>query len=134
LCTSHPKHVLNVHEFIRYGVASLVALVVDVGLLAALVSWAHVYYLLAALLSFVAGIIVTYVLSIAWVFKHRSFTGSRSKELMVFVAIGVVGLLFNELILWICTSFFGIHYLVSKGFSVIVVFLWNFTARKVTLF
>ncbi len=124
----------TVSELLRYGAASLLAFVVDTGLLFALTSGAHVPYLISAPIAFSAGIIITYTLSIQYVFVHRTFTHSKKKEFLFFVIIGIFGLLLNEYLLWVCTSIFGFYYLVSKFFSAFVVFAWNFLARKLLLF
>lgn len=120
-------------ELMRYGLASGAALVVDVGLLYALTSWVHVPYLISALAGFMAGLAIVYTLSVTWVFKKRALVDRRA-ELLIFGAIGVVGLGLNELILWTLTDGLGVYYLASKVVSVGVVFAWNFGARKYMLF
>ena len=123
----------TMREFIRYFAASAVALLVDAGILALLTSYAGVPYLISGAISFVFGIVVNYLLSIRWVFERRTF-GDARVEFALFFLIGIVGLFINELVLWFLTSHFGIYYLFSKGISVIIVFLWNFFARKFFLF
>ena len=123
----------SVHEFIRYFIASGVALLVDVGALTLLTSLFKVPYLYSGAIAFLLGLIVIYVLSISWVFGRRAFRDWRT-EFLVFALVGFVGLGLNELVLWILTGFFGLFYLYSKVASVIVVFTWNFSARKWLLF
>ena len=123
----------GLHEFIRYGFASAAALGVDTGLLWFLTEFAGFSYLLSGAISFTAGLIVIYFLSVFWVFADR-VVQSRAAEFAIFALIGLVGLGFNEAILYVFTSFFGVYYLFSKVASVIVVFTWNFAARKWVLF
>jgi len=42
----------------------------------------------------------------------------------------VVGLLFTEALLYIFTEWVHIHYMISKIIATIIVFFWNFFARK----
>ena len=121
------------HEFVRYFVASAIALAVDVGMLWLLTSVLGVPYLISAAISFALGIVIIYLLSIRWVFDARRMR-SAQVEFAAFLAIGIVGLIINEAILYVLTGVFGFFYLASKLASVFVVFTWNFTARKMMLF
>lgn len=123
----------NVREFLRYFGASLVALLCDAGSLALMTSVFHVPYLISAPIAFLFGLAIVYALSIYWVFERRDMQNPAA-EFGIFLVIGVVGLGVNELVLWIFTGLFGVFYLVSKVASVVVVFTWNFFARKYTLF
>lgn len=123
----------GVHEFIRYFVASLIALGIDIGSLWLLTSVFAVPYLLSGALAFVLGLITVYFLSVRWVFSKRMVRNPHL-EFALFALIGIIGLALNEAILWVLTGYFGFFYLLSKVASVIVVFSWNFAARKWLLF
>lgn len=123
----------NTREFVRYFAASLVALVVDAGSLALMTSVLGVQYLISGGVAFTLGLITVYVLSIRWVFETRHMR-SVWVEFLVFLIVGVIGLGINEGVLWLLTGVFGLFYLVSKIASVLVVFTWNFFARKALLF
>ncbi len=123
----------GLHEFVRYFVASALALLVDVGALTILTSVFGVPYLWSGAIAFIVGLIVIYILSTHWVFAHR-IVRSPLLEFGIFAGIGVVGLGINELVLWILTGGLGLFYLYSKMASVILVFTWNFAARKLFLF
>jgi putative flippase GtrA len=123
----------GIHEFIRYAVASAAALALDVGSLWLFVEMFHVPYLVSGAVAFLVGLTVIYILSVYWVFDARVLS-SRRAEFMLFALIGVIGLLLNEFMLWLFTERFGLFYMFSKLASVIVVFSWNFGARKWFLF
>jgi len=120
-------------QMFRYLMVAVVAFAVDFGLLFSLTHYGGVYYLISAAIAFSAGLAVNYSLSIRWVFSQRAMEDWR-KELAIFGAVGVVGLLLNELIIWACTEKVGLHYLVSKLISTGTVFFFNFGLRKVLLF
>lgn len=120
-------------ELFGYGVASAVALGVDMGILKALVSWAGWHYLVAATVSFTVGAVVAYMLSVKLAFGSRTVT-NRSVELLVFVALGVVGLLVNAAVIAVFVSFVGLAVLQAKLVAAVCTFLTNFTLRRALLF
>ncbi len=120
-------------QLFRYFLVGGTAFIVDFGLLWALVELYDLYYLMAAALSFIAGLITNYALSVRWVF-HERVLHSRVVEFSVFVIIGVVGLGLNEAIIGLATEWLQCHYIASKIISAAVVFFWNFLARKYLLF
>lgn len=127
-----PTHNVFIQLF-RYLFVGGTAFVVDFGLLWVLTEYCNLHYLLAAALSFIAGLITNYALSVRWVF-HERVLHSRVVEFSVFVIIGVVGLGLNEAIIWLITEWLRCHYIASKIISAVVVFFWNFMARKYLLF
>ena len=120
-------------QLFRYFFVGSAAFAVDFGLLWTLTDWCGVHYLLSAGISFAAGLTVNYMLSIWWVFNDHVLS-SRIVEFALFGLIGLIGLGLNEAILWGATELAGIHYLSAKIISTVVVFLWNFLARKFLLF
>lgn len=120
-------------QLIRYGLVSVVALVVDFGGMVLLVELLSVHYLVAATVSFTAGLIVNYVLSRLWVFNESRYR-SKAGEFIAFSLIGIVGLLLNNGIIWLSVEHVGMHYAVSKVIATGVVFFWNFGLRKIIVF
>ncbi len=123
----------HTHEFVRYLLASVLALAADVSALFLLTSVAGISYLLSGALAFTLGLVVIYLLSTRWVFTTRSMQ-SPLAEFGIFAGIGLVGLALNALVLWILTGWLGVFYLISKFASIVLVFAWNFSARKWMLF
>lgn len=120
-------------QLVRYFFVGGAAFAVDFGLLWVLTDVCGVHYLLSAILSFVAGLTVNYLLSVWWVFNVHALN-SRLEEFAAFGLIGVLGLGLNEAMIWCATEIMGLHYLTSKIVSAVVVFFWNFLARKYLLF
>jgi putative flippase GtrA len=87
-------------------------------------------YLLSSTLSFTLSAVVNYFLSVAWVFARRNKC-QRSTEVTIFVAVCFVALLLNDLFMWLFTSKLGLYYLTSKLVTVVIVFFWSYTARRV---
>jgi len=120
-------------EFARYFGASFVALAADFVVLVTLTEAFGVHYMAAATVSFMAGMAVIYLLSVRWVFKHRSLQ-DRRRELLIFLAIGVAGLGLNDAVIYGLTEYFASPYALSKVGACAVVFSFNFIARKAALF
>ena len=116
-------------QFIRYGFVGGIAAVVNIGMLYILTNILK-NYIIANILSFTMGLIVNYVLSKKFVFS-KEVEVSKLKEFLIYAVIGVVGLIFDTLLLWLFTDKIGIYYMVSKILSTIIVFVWNFVARKI---
>ena len=88
-------------------------------------------------LSFVAGLIVNYVISTFWIFKNSNVK-NKFVEFLSFAAIGAVGLLLTIAItkgfeVWLGdkTSWYQ---MIAKIISTGVSFFWNFFARKILLY
>ena len=123
-------------QFLRYVGVGGVATIADWGVLFLLTECAEVYYLVSAIFSFITGLIVNYTLSKIFVFNNKAVK-VRVKPVIEFLSygtIGVVGLGLTELILYLLTDIIGVYYMLSKVIATIVVFLWNYLARKKLLY
>jgi putative flippase GtrA len=120
-------------QLFRYTFVGGIAFAADFSTLYLLTDKLHFYYLVSATVSFLFGLIINYLLSITWVFNTRTLK-NRWIELALFTFIGIIGLVMNDMFIWLFTEVFHIHYLKSKIISTVFVFGWNFLARKLTLF
>jgi len=120
-------------QLLKYGFVGGIAYVVDFGSLFFLTEVIKLHYLFSAAIAFILGLLTNYILSIFWVFTKRTVVNWRT-EFLIFSIIGLVGLGLNEGIIWFFTDLIHFHYLISKIFSALVVFFWNFFARKKILF
>lgn len=120
-------------QLFRYTIVGGVSFLVDYALLFTLTEYLHLHYLLSATISFVAGLVVNYLISTSWIFRHSKLK-SRSSEFMIYGVIGVIGLLLNNLLLYVFTDWMGIHYMFSKLITAVLVMGWNFMGRKFILF
>lgn len=132
-------------QFFRYVFVGGAAFVVDYGIMTALVELAGFNEVAAATVSFIAGLVVNYLLSTLWIFKGSKLN-SRLAEFAAFAAVGVVGLGINAAIIWFFSDILAAklvlgsllaadkYYLVGKLVSTAVVFIWNFAGRKFIIF
>ena len=116
-------------QFFRYLFVGGIAAVVNIGMLYVFTDILSLYYLLSNVLSFTLGLIVNYLLSKKFVFQEE-VSISKTKEFIIYAIIGVVGLGLDTFLIWIFTDIMKIYYMISKLLSTMIVFIWNFVARK----
>jgi len=122
-----------IRQAVGYCGASAVAFACDVAVLTGLVSGLGLPYLMAAAISFTAGTVVVYWLSVRHVFDYRRLDDWR-REFIIFAALGAVGLLVNLLAMYALVSGLGLHYLVAKVGAAGCTFFVNFISRRWMLF
>ena len=116
-------------QMLRYGIVGVIAFLVDYGLLWVLTEWVGLHYLVSAAIAFSVAFLCNYLLSIGFVFGLSRDDGPW-KNLASFLLIAVIGLGLNELIMYACSDLLGLHYLLSKIVATVIVFFWNFLARR----
>ena len=117
----------------RYLLASGCAFLADIGVLWVLVQYFSWWYLAAATASFMCGMLVAYLLSIAMVFDYRRINDQRI-EFLSFAGIGGLGLAINAGVIFMAVRYFGVHYLAAKCIAAGLTFAFNFLARRQFLF
>ena len=123
--TSNPKL-----QFFRYIFVGGFAAVINIGSLFVFKEVCRLHYLIANIAGFLLGLLTNYILSKLLVFaKEKSI--NKIFEFISYMFIGIIGLAFDTLFIWIFTDLFGIYYIISKIISTCIVFIWNFFGRKI---
>lgn len=125
----------TIYQFIRYCCSGALAFLVDFSLLWLLTDVLHLHYLISTTVGYSIGLVITYILSIIWIFDERRMD-SRSAEFFIFVLIGLVGLGLTQLFMWIFSHLVlgEEFYLFSKLLTTVIVSIFTFIAKKVILF
>lgn len=123
-------------QFVRYLVTGGLAFVVDFGLYALCLYKFDWFYLLANLVGLVAGLVINYIMSIAWVFSEckRVLEDRKTAEFTIFAVVGFLGVGINELLMLLMVGGFKWDEMISKMAAAVLVLMWNFGARKLMLF
>ena len=118
----------HIKQFLKFCVVGVIGTAIDFGLLYLLVEFGHVYYLLAATISFIAAVINNYLLNKIWTFqdKNRNFF----KQFVQFLIVSLVGLGLNLLLLYLLVQYAHLWYILAKVLATGVVLIWNFIANK----
>lgn len=139
---SKPKNAMS--QLLRYLVVGGAATLVDMGIATVFSKLLSVDELIASAVGFAFGMVVNFLISILWVFKKSEVT-SRTGEFVGFVVIGLIGLALRTGIIallqvlmdnaffeeWIFRNF---NETLRLGIAVVIVLIYNFTARKLILY
>lgn len=120
-------------QLIKFGLVGGIAFLIDYGIMVFLTEVFKIPSLISAAISFTVSVIFNYISSVKWVFDVDKEKNSKTKELVVFILLSIVGLGINELIMWIMDKEFGIYYMISKIVATAVVMCYNFITRKLFL-
>jgi putative flippase GtrA len=130
----------NVIQFVRYMLVGGLATVADWVLLfgfeylivtlsdSTWVQTAAKY--IAAVIGFTAGLVINFLLTRAFVFNgQEARAGNTAGEFAGHLVVGVIGLLLTEMFLWF-GDLLSIHFMLAKVVATVIVFFWNYLARK----
>lgn len=115
----------------RALVVSVFALAIDLGLYAAFL-YVGMPALMAALIGYLAGGVLQYVLCSLWVFSTT--LKNDALGFVAFTVLSLVGLAITELVIAVLHGWMDIHPYPAKIAAVGLAFAWNFLSRKYLLF
>lgn len=137
------KDLLN--QIIKFGVVGFFCFFIDFGITTGFTNLLGVHYLIPKLLGFVVSAVVNYILSIKFVFTHKKEM-DKKKEFSVFIILSAIGLVINEIVMYVCIDGVYMHSeplkeLISSELMVSisaivatgVVMVYNFISRKLFL-
>lgn len=133
-------------QIIKFGIVGVICFIIDFA-----ITTIPTYFFgqntvyVSAVFGFVISCIVNYLLSIKYVFTEKKDMDKR-KEFIVFVVLSAVGLVINELIIYLCQDvlYANVAFLnelipdtlivpISKIIATGVVMVYNFISRKIFL-
>jgi putative flippase GtrA len=103
--------------------------VVDFSVFALLIYRLDVGYLWAGVAGFACATLANYLVSIRLVFQSGT-RFSRLHELAMVYAVSATGLVWHQMILYVCVESHGIHVMLAKVIAVGAVFFWNYFLRR----
>lgn len=134
-----------IDQILKFGVVGFIAFFIDFGIFKLLSSVFGVYYLVANFFGFTISLIFNYVASMTFVFERKE-NSDRKAEFVIFTILSVIGLLLNELIIYLCIEGIYEHMplLMSymsrqwaetfgKVIATGIVMVYNFITRKIFL-
>ena len=116
-------------QFMKFGVVGVIAFIIDFGVMVFLTEVFAVPYLISTTIAFTVSVIFNYVASMRYVFVRKDDM-SRRREFIIFVLLSVIGLVLNDVFMWLLVDFFFIDYRISKIITTVLVAIWNFVSRK----
>ncbi len=112
-------------KVIKYVIAGGVATFVNLGALFVCVEYFRLWYLISAVISFVCGLVTSYILQKFWTFKdgktknmHIQFAG------FTIFALGILAL--NTALMYLFVDVLKIWYLLAQAFAALLIAFINF--------
>jgi len=113
----------------RYFGVGATAAAVDISLFFLFAGHLGYNYLVVGFVTFVMATAVNYMLSVRFVFES-GIRFARHHEIMLVFGISAVGLVVNQIILYIGIGVLRLDLILSKVAATGAVFAWNYTARS----
>ena len=121
-----------VNKIIKFSIVGGIATIIDFACLYIFKEFLNFNIIFANTLSFIISVTYNYIASITWVFDVNK-NKNKNVQLILFIVFSVVGLIINNVILYILTDKLNIYYLISKVIATIIVMIFNFVTRKIFL-
>lgn len=118
-----------VNKIIRFSIVGGIATIIDFACLFIFKEFLNFNVILANTLSFIISVTYNYIASITWVFDTNK-NKNKKVQFVLFVIFSIVGLIINNIILYILTDKLNIYYLISKVVATMIVMIFNFITRK----
>ena len=118
-------------KIFRFSIVGVVATAIDYGLMVLLTETLGINYLISSAISFSVSVVFNYMLSVFWVFDAKQKRNANG--LLIFALLSVIGLGFNQALMYLGTEIIEIHYMLTKIFATIIVMVYNFISRKIFL-
>lgn len=114
-------------ELVLFLLVGVVCFFMEIALLFIFTEYAHWYYLYSSAMAFIITVIVNYFMCTLLVFKSSS---KSKKQFMFFVITSVMGLVINQICMYIFVKFICVYYLFAKLISAVIVTFWNYVSKK----
>lgn len=116
-------------QIFNFGIVGVVATAIDFLFLYLFRDMCHFPLIISNTLSFCISVMYNYWASMTFVFDVDK-NKSKKRNFILFIIFSVIGLLLNDMIVWIVTDMLGIYYLISKVIATFIVMVFNFVTRK----
>ena len=120
-------------QLFRYVIAAGGLFLIDVVLFYILAVFFNLNYLAVNSTLFLFGSVFNYILSYNWVFLDSNID-SHFRNIKVLIFVLFLSLLLSNLQLYFYIEILTLEKLDSKLLSAVIVFIWNFLARKYFVF
>lgn len=117
----------EIKRLLRFDLVGVSGVFVNEGILYLLTEHAGFFYLISSVIAIQSAILNNFILNHLWTFKERrSESVGLLNRLGRFELISIAGAAVSITVLFILTSLFGIHYLVSNLIAIVIAFMVNF--------
>lgn len=121
------RHLLT--QIVNFVFVGFVATVIDFVFLYIFRDICKLPLLVSNTLSFCISVVYNYIASVTFVFDVDK-NKSKKKSFILFIIFSVIGLVLNDIIIYVVTEVVGIYYMLSKVIATLFVMIFNFVTRK----
>jgi putative flippase GtrA len=119
-------------KFLKFGAVGFSGLIVDYGFTYLFKEVFRVQKFVANSIGFTLAATSNYFINRVWTFQ--STNPDIAVEYSEFLIISMIGLVLNNLLLWVILKKFKINFYLAKFFAIAVVTIWNFLANAFITF
>ena len=120
----------NIIKFVKFMLIGILGSIIDYSIMIVLKEVLLIPVLIASGIAFTLTLIYTYYMDMKFVFTDLKEEITKKRIVMIFVITSILGLLFNQLIMYVLVKKIFLNYLISKLISVSIVGIWNFISKK----
>ena len=119
-------------QIFKFIIVGGVATIIDFASIFVFKEYLHIPVLIANTLAFCIATVYNYIASIRWVFTVDE-SKNKKKTFVTFVVFSAIGLVLNDLIMWLTMELFNMYYILAKIVATCFVMVFNFITRKLFL-
>lgn len=121
-----------IEKIIKFGFVGIFSTLLDYIILFVLKEKFYLGVLYASAFSFIISVLFNYTLSMRFVFIDKKDM-SKIKEVSIFFLTAILGLIINQMVMYISIEKLKIYYMISKVLATAIVMFWNFASRYIFL-
>ena len=127
----HPQMRPAMRQFVKFCIVGATGYVINLAVFAALVHWADMHYIPAAICSFLVAVTSNYTWNRVWTFRHQR--GHIAYQGLRFLVVSTIALAGNLVFLAILVGI-GVPKIPAQAIAIALVTPWNFVANKLWSF
>ncbi len=117
------------YQIMKFGMVGMIAFLIDYSILYILTEFCFIHYMVSSVISFIISLVFNYIASVYWVFDIQR--KQTIKDIEIFAGLSVIGLVINQIVMYLLTDVGNFYYMFSKLFATGIVMIWNFITRKI---
>ncbi len=123
----------TLYKFFKFVIIGAIATIIDYAVMILLREVFNTTVLIASATGFIIALVFNYYCNMMYVFTDTKEGMTKTKAAIIFLVTSLIGLGLNQLIMYLLTEQVLMHYIFAKIFSIMLVGLWNFFSKKITI-
>jgi len=124
----------NYKHLIRFAIVGVINTAVDFGIYSLCVGLLHIYYMIAQVLGYYAGIINSFILNKFWTFESREINKKTTGQFIRFIIVNALSFGAAFLGLWLLVDNLSVNKYIAKIITIAISQTINFLGYKLWVF